>query len=184
METTWWIIGAVVVVVIFWIIKTYNGLIQIRNRCDLTWSQIDVMLKKRFDLIPNLVATVKGYASHEKEVFEGVAIARSMMDNAKGVADAAEANNMLTGTLRTLFAVAEAYPELKANENFMDLQNELSDLESKIASRRQYYNDSVYSFNTAIQMFPGSLFAMIFHFTAREYFAAEEEEKKNVKVEF
>ena len=178
------IIIAVIVVVVLWAIGQYNGLIGVRNKCDHAWAQIDVMLKKRFDLIPNLVETVKGYASHEKEVFEGVARARSMMDNATGVAQQAEADNMLSSTLKSLFAVAEAYPELKANENFMSLQNELSDIETKISYERQFYNDAVYAFNTQIQQFPGTIFAMLFHFTPREFFKTEGAERENVQVKF
>ena len=179
------IIGIIIaVVVVLWLMGTYNNFIQIRNKCDYAWSQIDVMLKKRFDLIPNLVETVKGYAAHEKEVFENVAKARSMMQNATGVADQAQANNMLTGTLKTLFAVAENYPELKANENFMNLQEELSDIETKISYQRQFYNDAVYAFNTAIQQFPGNILAGIFHFTPKEFFKTDESERENVKVKF
>ncbi len=155
------------------LIVLYNRLIVLRNRVDNAWSQIDVQLRRRYDLIPNLVETVKGYASHESETFEKVTQARNMAVNAQTVAEQGQAENMLTGALKSLFAVAEAYPELKANENFMQLQEELSGTESKIAYARQFYNDSVMSYNTGIQSFPANLFAGMFGFTPREYFEIE-----------
>lgn len=155
------------------LIALYNRLVVLRNRVDNAWSQIDVQLKRRYDLIPNLMETVKGYAKHESETFQKVTQARNMAVNAGTVADQAAAENMLTGALKSLFAVTEAYPELKANENFMMLQEELSGTESKISYARQFYNDSVMSFNTAIQSFPANLIAGIFGFTARDYFEVE-----------
>ena len=178
------IIIAVVVVVALWFMGQYNGLVALRNKCDHAWAQIDVQLKKRFDLVPNLVETVKGYASHEKEIFTKVAEARSMMTQAQGPADQAKADNALSGTLKTLFAVAENYPELKANENFLELQTELTDIEEKISYERQFYNDAVYAYNTQIQQFPGNIIAMIFHFVVKEFFKTEGAEREVVKVQF
>lgn len=178
------ILWVIVAIFILWIVASYNNLVSLRNRVDLTWSQIDVILKKRYDLIPNLMETVKGYAAHEKEVLLGVTEARNMASKATTVAEQAQADNMLSGTLKSLFAVAENYPDLKANENFLDFQNELSDIETKISYQRQFYNDAVFAFNTYIQQFPGVIFASIFHFTIREYFKVEETEKQNVKVKF
>jgi len=179
------ILVVILIIIVSWVVGIYNKLVASRNKVDYTWSQIDVMLKKRFDLIPNLVETVKGYASHEKEVLENVTKARNMMAGSQGVAGQAEADNMLTGALKSLFAVAESYPNLKANENFLSLQAELSDIESKIAYQRQFYNDAVYGFNTLIQVFPSNILAGMFNFTAREYFKTEnEEERQPVKVSF
>lgn len=155
------------------LIALYNRLVVLRNRVDNAWSQIDVQLRRRYDLIPNLMETVKGYAKHESETFEKVTQARNMALSAGTVAEQGAAENMLTGALKSLFAVSEAYPELKANENFMMLQEELSGTESKISYARQFYNDSVMSFNTAIQSFPANLIAGIFGFTARDYFEVE-----------
>ncbi|MBE0447325.1 MAG: LemA family protein [Actinobacteria bacterium] len=162
----------------------YNRLISLRNRIDNAWSQIDVQLKRRYDLIPNLVETVKGYAKHEREVFEKVTEARSRAIAAGSVGEQSQAENQLTQTLRSLFAVAENYPELKANQNFLLLQEELSGTESKIAFARQFYNDSVYRYNTAIQSFPGNVIAGIFSFIERQYFEAEPESRGPVRVEF
>lgn len=155
------------------LIVLYNRLVVLRNRVDNAWSQIDVQLRRRYDLIPNLVETVKGYATHESATFQKVTEARNMAVNASSVAEQGQAENMLTGALKSLFAVAEAYPELKANQNFMMLQEELSGTESKIAYARQFYNDSVMSFNTAIQSFPANLIAGMLGFMAREYFEVE-----------
>lgn len=173
----------IVVVVALALIALYNRLIVLRNRVDNAWAQIDVQLKRRYDLIPNLVETVKGYATHEKETLESVIQARNMAVNATGVAEQGAAENMLTGALKTLFAVAEAYPDLKANTNFMQLQEELTNTEGKISYARQFYNDSVMSFNTAIQSFPANMLAGMFGFAAREYFeldAAEQREAPQV----
>lgn len=162
----------------------YNKFVTLRNKVENGWAQIDVQLKKRFDLIPNLVETVKGYAKHEKSIFEEVARMRSAVSNAKSKEEYVEANNQLSNTLKTLFAVAENYPNLKANENFMQLQGELSNIEGKIAYSRQFYNDTVYMFNTEIQKFPAVVFAKILGFKEQVYFKATGEEKENVKVSF
>lgn len=162
----------------------YNKFVTMRNRVENGWAQIDVQLKKRYDLIPNLVNTVKGYAKHEKGIFEEVARLRSAINNAQTREEYVESNNQLTNTLKTLFAVAENYPDLKANENFMQLQGELAKIEGKIAYSRQFYNDTVFMFNTEIQKFPGVVFAKLFGFKEQVYFKATEEEKENVKVSF
>lgn len=175
---------AIVVVIALAVIALYNRLIVLRNRVDNAWAQIDVQLKRRYDLIPNIVETVKGYASHEKGTFEAVIQARSAAMDASGVAAQGEAENMLTGTLKSLFALAEAYPDLKANQNFIQLQEELTGTEGKIAYARQFYNDSVMSFNTAIQSFPANLLAGMFGFTAREYFEIEAAAAEAPKVQF
>ena len=156
----------------------------LKNQIQNAWAQIDVQLKRRYDLIPNLVETVKGYASHEKEVFENVAAARSAMMSAQGVEQQAAAQNQITQALKSLFAVAEAYPELKANENFMALQQELSSTENQIAQSRQFYNDLVGSYNTAIQSFPSSMIASNFGFTQKEYFPMDDASRENVQVKF
>ena len=162
----------------------YNRLVTLRNRCDNAWAQIDVQLRRRYDLIPNLVETVKGYAAHEKETLERVVQARSQAMAATGVADRTEAENALTGTLKSLFALAESYPDLKANQQFIMLQEELSGTEGKIAYARQFYNDSVMSFNMAIQQFPANMIAGTFGFAERVYFEIEAAAKEPVKVEF
>ena len=175
------IIGVVAVAAI----GIYNGLIIARNRCDNSWAQVDVQLRRRYDLIPNLVETVKGYAKHEREVFEKVTQARTSAINAGTVKDQAQAENMLSGALKTLFAVAENYPELKANQNFLQLQEELSGTESKIAYARQFYNDMVMKFNQKQQVFPASIIANMFGFKEKEYFEIEEPAAKEpVKVSF
>jgi LemA protein len=174
----------VIAVLALWLILVYNGLIRSRVRVDEAWSDIDVQLKRRYDLIPNLVNTVKGYAAHEKGLFESVTEARTRAMNAGTAHDKAEAENMLSGTLKSLFAVAENYPDLKANQNFLELQRELSDTENKIQASRRFYNGNVMDFNTKIQVFPTNIFAGMFNFTKREFFEAAEGEKENVKVEF
>jgi len=175
------IIGAVVLMAI----GMYNSLITLRNRCDNAWSQVDVQLRRRYDLIPNLVETVKGYAKHESGVFERVTQARNVAVNAQTVKAQGEADNMLTGALKSLFAVAEAYPDLKANQNFMMLQEELAGTESKVAYARQFYNDVVMKFNMKQQVFPSNILANMFGFKTREYFQIEEEVAKGpVKVQF
>jgi LemA protein len=173
---------AVVVALVF--VGIYNRLVVLRNRVDNGWSQIDVQLKRRYDLIPNLVETVKGYAEHESSTFEKVVRARDMAMGASGTKEQGEAENMLTGALKSLFALAEAYPELKANQNFLALQEELSGTESKIAYARQFYNDSVMSYNTAIQTFPNNLLAGPFGFKERDYFEIEVEAKTAPQVSF
>jgi len=175
---------AIVVVVAAWVVAMYNGLVVLRNRIENAWSQIDVQLKRRTDLIPNLLETVKGYAAHEKEVFTKVTEARSALVNAQGVQDQAQANNMLTGALKTLFAVAEAYPELKANQNFMMLQEELAGTESKIAYARQFYNDTVLKYDNKREKFPSNIIAGLFGFKDREYFEVGEADREPVKVDF
>ena len=153
------VILAVLVVLALWGVSVYNRIIQLENRYENAWSQIDVQLKRRADLVPNLVETVKGYASHERELFEDVARSRSALMNAKGINESAEAANMMSAALGRLFAVAEAYPELKANQNFAMLQEELSSIENKIAYARQFYNDAVLQFNNTIETVPGNFFA-------------------------
>ncbi|MEK6843689.1 MAG: LemA family protein [Candidatus Micrarchaeota archaeon] len=172
------------VVVLLWLALTYNSFVTLRNRIDNAWSQIDVQLKKRYALIPNLVETVKGYARYEKSVFENVTKARSAMMTAGNVADKAKADNMLTGALKSLFAVAENYPNLKANENFKQLQEELSGIESKIAYARQFFNDSVLEYNTKTQTVPSSIIAGMLGFHKKDYFQAEGNERAPVKVSF
>jgi LemA protein len=166
-------------------IAIYNSLVVLRNRCDNAWSQVDVQLRRRYDLIPNLVETVKGYAKHEREVFEKVTEARTKAINAQTVKEQGEAENMLTGALKSLFAVVENYPELKANQNFLLLQEELAGTEGKIAYARQFYNDTVMKFNMKQQVFPSNIIAGMFGFKPREYFEIEEPEARGpVKVSF
>jgi len=178
------VVVAVLVVVGFMLIGMYNGLIRGRNRVREAWSGIDVQLKRRASLVPNLVETVRGYAEHERETFEEVTRARSAVEQAGTVADAAQANNMLTGALRHLFAVAENYPQLQAAEGFRQLQTELSDIEEKIAFSRQFYNTNVLDFNNRIQTVPTVFIANMFGFKAEEFFEAEEEAREDVKVDF
>ncbi len=159
---------------VLWIASSYNGLARLRNALQNAWAQIDVQLKRRHDLVPNLVETVKGYATHERETLEKVTQARNIAVNAKGVAERAEAENILTGTLKSLFAVAEAYPDLKANVNFLNLQEELTSTENKVAFSRQYYNDSVMNYNTRIEVFPTNVVANLFGFTRREFFEVQD----------
>lgn len=184
MGTATMIIIGILVVIAISVISIYNRLVGLRNRIENAWSQIDVQLRRRYDLIPNLVETVKGYASHEKEVFEHVAEARSAMMTAQGAQAQGEAQNQITAALKSLFAVAEAYPQLKANENFMMLQEELSGTESKIAYARQFFNDQVMTFNTLVQSFPSNILANIFGFTQREYFPMEDVAREPIKVDF
>ena len=166
------------------ILGMYNGLIRARVRAREAWSGIDVQLKRRASLIPNLVETVKGYAAHEKEVLENVTRARAMLEQAGGAAQAAQADNVLTGALRSLFAVSENYPDLKANENFLALQKELSDVEEKVAFARQFYNRNVMDFNTRIQVFPSVIIANMFNFDRSDFFEAEETAREDVQVSF
>lgn len=175
---------AIAGVLVLWVIYLYNRLVVLRNRIDNAWSQIDVQLRRRYDLIPNLVETVKGYAAHEKEVFEKVTQARASMASASTVAQQGEAQNQITQALKSLFAVAEAYPELKANQNFMMLQEELAGTESKIAYARQFYNDTVMAYNTLIQSFPANLLAGTFGFNQRDYFPMDVAAREPVKVQF
>lgn len=183
MNLTYILIGGGVLLALY-LIATYNGFIVLKTRIQEALSGIDVQLKRRSDLIPNLVETVKGYAKHEKSVFAEVTKARSALMSAKTLPEKAEANNMLTGALKSLFAVAEAYPELKASDNFKDLQRQLEDTEDKIAYSRQFYNSNVLEYNTRIKTFPSNMIANMFAFTAEEFFEAEEEERKKVEVKF
>ena len=181
---TWaWVLVAVVVLAVLWGILSFNRLVTLRNRAAEGWSQIDVQLRRRYDLIPNLVATVQGYAAHEREVFEEIATARSAAMGASGVSEQASAENAITGGLRKLLAVAENYPDLKASENFLALQEELTGTESKIAYARQFYNEQVRLLNTKIQSFPSSVLANAFHFAPREFFDIEDPARAPVQVD-
>ena len=185
MSNLLWIIVIAAGLVILWIIAVYNGLIKLRNRTDEAWSDIDVQLKRRYDLIPNLVEAVKGYASHEKKLFEEVTKARSQAMQASGPEEKGKAENILSGALKSLFAVAENYPNLRASENFAKLQDELSDTENKIQAARRFYNGNVRDFNTKIQIFTNNLVAGMLKFSSREFFEIEnEKEKEAVAVKF
>jgi len=177
------LIGVLVLFVVY-LVASYNGFVVLKTRIQEALSGIDVQLKRRADLIPNLVETVKGYAKHEKSVFAEVTKARSALMGAGSLKEKADANNMLTGALKSLFAVAEAYPELKASENFQDLQKQLEDTEDKVAYSREFYNSNVLDFNTKVQMFPSNIIANMFGFRAFEFFQATEEERKKVDVKF
>jgi len=183
MNITWIIVIAVVILVLY-VWSLYNSLITGKVRIKEALSEIDVQLKRRVDLIPNLVQTVKGYTKHEKSVFENVTKARSMLMKAGSLSDKAKGDNMLTDALKSLFAVAEAYPNLRASENFKELQEELSDTENKIAYSRQFYNTTVRDFNTTLLNFPGSIVGNMLGFKPEEFFEAEEADKKPVKVSF
>lgn len=179
------IIGLIVLAVIaLLLIGIYNGLIRLKNRVDEAWSDIDVQLKRRYDLIPNLINTVKGYATHEKELLEKVTLARTTAMGAQTPGEKEQAENMLSGTLKSLFAVSENYPDLKANQNFLELQRELTDTEDKIQASRRFYNGNVRDFNTKLQIFPTNMIAGMLNFTKRDFFAAEESEKENISVQF
>jgi LemA protein len=179
-----WIVLGLVVLIGGWLVVTYNGLIRSRNHVDEAWSDIDVQLKRRYNLIPNLMNTVKGYAEHEKSTFNEVAEARSKAMQAESPAEHAEADNMLQDALKSLFAVAEDYPDLKASGNFMHLQEELTDAEDKIQSARRFYNANVREFNTKLQVFPTNLIANMLGFEDREYFDAPEESEAVPEVDF
>ena len=178
------VLVALIVLVGLYFIVGYNGLVRLRNRIQGAWAQIDVQLRRRYDLIPNLVETVKGYATHEKGTFEAVTAARANAINAQGPAQQAAAENVISGALKSLFAVAEAYPDLKANQNFLSLQEELTSTEGRIAYARQFYNDEVLKLNTRIQSFPSNLVASSFGFGPREYFEADDTSRGPVKVQF
>lgn len=180
---TWIVIGAVVLLVIV-LILIYNRLVRLRNRIEAAWSQIDVQLRRRYDLIPNLVETVKGYAAHERETLEAVTRARQQAVDASGIEDQARAENFLTQTLRQLFAVAEAYPDLKANQNFLALQEELTGTEGRIAFSRQFYNEQVLAYDNALETFPTSVVAGAFNFESKPYFEAETGSREPVQVDF
>jgi LemA protein len=178
------IILGIVVLLVLYVISLYNKLVKLRNRIENAWAQIDVQLKRRWDLIPNLVNTVKGYASHESDTLEAVIAARNAATTAQGPAEQAQSENMLTGALRQIFALSEAYPDLKADRSFLELQEELTATEGRIAYSRQHYNDTVLKYNTAIETFPAVVLAGPLRFTEREYFEAEDESRGNVTVEF
>lgn len=185
MMTIIWIIIALVVIVLIILISGYNKLVQLKVRSEEAWSDIDVQLKRRYDLIPNLVETVKGYAKHEKELFENVTKARAEAISAKDIKTQGKAENQISEALKSIFAVAENYPDLKANENFAKLQDELTDTEDKIQAARRFYNGNVRELNIAIQSFPSNVIASMFKFTAKELFEVENEsEKEPVKVSF
>jgi LemA protein len=179
-----WIVLGLVVLAGIYALVTYNGLVSMRNRIENAWAQIDVQLKRRYDLIPNLVETVKGYASHERETLESVIQARNMAMAAQGPHDQAEAENLITGALKSVFALSEAYPDLKANENFLNLQEELTGTEGRIAYARQFYNDTVFRYNTKIQSVPSNVIAKQFSFAEREYFEVDDAARGNVQVDF
>ncbi|MEA2718082.1 MAG: LemA protein [Actinomycetota bacterium] len=179
-----WIVLGIVVLVVLYVVLTYNGLVRLRNRVKNSWAQIDVQLKRRYDLIPNLVETVKGYAKHERETFEAVTQARANAINASGVAEQAAAENQITGALKTLFSVAEAYPELKANQNFLALQEELTGTEGRISYARQFYNDAVLQLNNKIESFPSNVVAGRFGFKQQEFFEADDTSRGPVNVQF
>ena len=184
MDALGWIVIGVIVLLIIAMVLVYNRLVALRNRTEAAWSQIDVQLKRRYDLIPNLVETVKGYAAHERETLEAVVLARRQAVDARGVEDQAKAENILTQALRQLFAVAEAYPDLKANQNFLALQEELTATESRIAYARQFYNESILAYDNARETFPTNLVAGAFNFEEKPYFEAEETSRENVTVDF
>ncbi|MGE5272332.1 MAG: LemA family protein [Verrucomicrobiota bacterium] len=178
------IIVAVVVILLLVLVGMFNKLVRLRNRAENAWAQVDVQLRKRYDLIPNLVETVKGYAAHERQTFEEVTAARTAAQQAQGVAEQAQAENMLTAALGRLFAVAEAYPQLRATENFQQLQAQLSDVEQSIAVSRQVYNDTVLSYDNALETFPTNVIAGMFHFNPREYFQTEDATREAPRVSF
>ncbi|MFA5933090.1 MAG: LemA family protein [Microgenomates group bacterium] len=176
------ILGLILIAALGWLFLSYNHLVTLRNRVREAWSQIDVQLKRRSSLIPNLVEVVKGYAKHEKEVFENVTKARSALMQAKGPTDTAAASNQMSSALKTLFAVAENYPDLKASENFKTLQTEISDTETKVAASRQFYNTNVLDYNNSLEVMPTALIANMLHFQKSDFFQATEAEKKDVEV--
>ncbi len=178
------IVLVVIVLIVLFLASIYNGLVKLKNKVDNAWAQIDVQLRRRYDLIPNLVNTVKGYAAHEQETLEKVITARNQGVNAQGPAEQAQAENMISGALKNLFALSEAYPDLKANQNFLELQEELTSTEDKISYSRQFYNDTVNRYNTKIQTFPSVLVAGALHYNAREYFEAEGDSRGPVTVQF
>ncbi len=179
-----YIILGIIVIAVLWVVASYNGLVTLKNRAKEAWADIDVQLKRRYDLIPNLVETVKGYATHERELFERVTKARVSAMSAQGVHEKAEAENMLSGTLKTLFAVSENYPDLKASVNFLELQRELTDTEDKVQASRRFYNTNVRDLNIKIESFPDNLIAKAFKFKEMELFEATAGEKEPVKVNF
>ena len=180
-----WIVLVIVILIVVWIIGMYNGLVTARQKVENAWSQIDVQLQRRFDLIPNFVETVKGYMTHESETFEKIAQLRTSWANSSSVGEKANLDGELTSALKTIMAVSENYPDLKANQNFADLSEELRNTENKISFSRQFYNDSVTMYNTKLEVFPSNIIAGMFNFKQKELFAAESDEaRKNVKVDF
>jgi len=184
LENIGWAVLVIAIAIIGWLILLFNSLIRLKNRTQEAFADIDVQLKRRHDLIPNLVETVKGYATHEKELFEKVTKARAEAINAKGVEEKGKAENMLSNTLKSIFAVAESYPDLKASQNFLKLQDELSDTENKIQAARRFYNGNVRDFNTKTETFPNNMMAGMLGFKNFEFFQAETVEKANVQVKF
>jgi len=184
MDLILWVILIAIVVVLLWVVSIYNGLITLKNRVEEAWSDIDVQLKRRYDLIPNLVETVKGYATHERELFEKVTEARTKAMGAQTPGQKAEAENILSGTLKSLFAVAENYPQLRAAENFLELQRELTDTEDKVQAARRFYNGNVRDFNIRLEVFPDTIVAKYLGFAKREFFEIEGKEKEPVQVKF
>lgn len=184
MKTVIVVVLVIVVLLVLYLVSIYNKLVNFRNKVDNQFSQIDIQLKRRTDLIPNLVETVKGYAKHEENTFKEVVEARNKAVSANSINEKIDANNELTGALNKLFALSESYPELKANENFLSLQNDLKETEDKITYSRQFYNDSAMQFNNIVEMFPSNIVANMFHFKKYEYFKIAEEEKSVPKVKF
>ncbi len=184
MKIGWIILIALIVLVVLYLVSTYNTLVKLRNRVKDQWAQIEVQLKRRFDLIPNIVETVKGYAKHESETLKGVIEARNKFSVAKSPEEEMKASNQLTGAVRQLFALSESYPELKADTNFLNLQNELKDTENKVATARQFYNDTVLTLNNKVELFPSNIVANMFGFKKEAFFEAEAEAKNAPKVEF
>ncbi len=185
--TILWIVLGILALIVIWIIAAFNGFIALVNRAKEAWSDIEVQMKRRYDLIPNLIETVKGYAAHEKQAFENVSNARAAAMGAQSMEEHGKAENMLTGALKSIFAIAEAYPDLKANTNFLELQRELSDTENKIQAARRFYNQTVMALNTGLQQFPGNIVGGMFGFKEREFFELAENEqaaKEPVKVSF
>jgi LemA protein len=180
----WIIVGVIVLIIIIWFISAYNRFVSLRNRVEEAFSTMDVYLKKRYDLVPNLVETVKGYAKHESSTFENIVKARNMAMGAQSMAERAQGENMLTGTLKSLFALAESYPELKANQSFLELQGQLSGIENDIMNSRKYYNAIVREFNIAREAFPSVIVANMMHLEKKQMFEIEGEERQNVKVQF
>ena len=178
------IVVVIIVIIVFWFVATYNSLISLRNRVKDQWSQIDVQLKRRADLIPNLVETVKGYATHEKSTLDDVISARNSFNTAGTKEEEMKANGELTNMLSRLFALAEAYPDLKANQNFISLQNDLRDTEDKISTMRQFYNDTVLTYNNKVQSIPSNIVASIAHFKEEEFFEIDDKDKEAPKVSF
>ncbi len=184
MLTPMWVVIGILVLSGVYVLSLYNGLVTESTQIDEAWGQIDIQLKRRNDLIPNLVETVKGYAKHEKSVFTDVTKARTAVMDATTPAETAKADNMLSGALKSLFAVAESYPQLKANDGFIQLQKELSDTEDKVAYARQFYNTQLMEYNLKVKVFPNNMLVGIFGFKEKEFFKTEEAERKNVKVDF